>query len=228
LSYTFPLHDALPICGERIVSPRDTPSFPRFGARRTSVTPRPSTSTSSGFGRRSRGIPPSPPTSSRCVASGTSSSMTDPSGRSSISSRLLVTGGIVAMALVLLRMGAVERSIRSIWLGDLDDHLSELGGVIVAGSGSGDDDALITEVSARTGVRVTLIAPDGLVVADSHEEEAELENHGDRPEVLAALRGEVGHDTRLSESSGFAQRYVALPFPGLVVRVSTPNSVIED
>lgn len=154
--------------------------------------------------------------------------MTDPPGRSSISSRLLVTGGIVAMALVLLMMGAVERSIRSIWLGDLDDHLAELGGVIVAGLGSGDDDAWITEVSARTGVRVTLIAPDGLVVADSHEEEAELENHGDRPEVLAALRGEVGHDTRLSESSGFAQRYVALPFPGLVVRVSTPTSVIED
>src|SRR5690606_28134806 len=172
-------------------------SCPSFGARRTSVTPRPSTSTSSGFGRRSRGIPPSPPTSSRCVASGTSSSMSEPPGRSSISSRVLVTGGIVALALVLLMMGMVERSVRSIWLADLDEHLVDLGESVAAGLGVGDDDAWITEVSNRTGVRVTLIAPDGLVVADSHEEEAELENHGDRPEVVAALRGEVGQATRL-------------------------------
>lgn len=154
--------------------------------------------------------------------------MSDPAGRSSISSRVLVTGGIVAMALVLLMMGMVERSVRSIWLADLDEHLVDLGESVAAGLGAGDDDAWITEVSNRTGIRVTLIAPDGLVVADSHEEEAELENHGDRPEVVAALRGKVGHATRLSESSGFAQRYVALPFPGLVVRVSTPTSVIED
>src|SRR5690606_5596109 len=148
--------------------------------------------------------------------------------RSSISRRVLVTGGTVALALALLMLGMVERSVRSISLADLAEHPVGLGESGAGGVGAAGAEAGLTGVGTRAGAPVCLTSPDGLVVADSHEEEAELENHGDRPEVVAALRGEVGQATRLSESSGFAQRYVALPFPGLVVRVSTPTSVIED
>ena len=52
-------------------------------------------------------------------------------------------------------------------------------------------DPLVRELAARVGDRVTLVAPDGRVVADSAVPAAELHrvnNHGARPEVLAARR----------------------------------------
>jgi len=65
----------------------------------------------------------------------------------------------------------------------------------------------------RTNSRVTLIAPDGRVLADSErrlEEVAEMENHASRPEVRAALNGSVGQDVRRSGTLGAPRIYVAV------------------
>ncbi len=75
------------------------------------------------------------------------------------------------------------------------------------------------------GHRVTLIRPDGVVVGDAdfdHEGMQALENHAQRPEVLAANRGEVGTSTRPSRSDGDDQLYVAIRAPLGVARVSMP------
>ncbi len=49
------------------------------------------------------------------------------------------------------------------------------------------------------------------MLADSEEETSTLENHGDRPEVRAALRGETGSDVRRSDTQGVDRMYVAVP-----------------
>ncbi len=75
------------------------------------------------------------------------------------------------------------------------------------------------------GHRVTLIRPDGVVVGDAdfdHEGMQALENHAQRPEVVAANRGEVGTSTRPSRSDGDDQLYVAIRAPLGVARVSMP------
>lgn len=151
------------------------------------------------------------------------------SGTGSLASRLLVIGGVVAMALVVLMMALVDRSIRSVWLDDLDSELESLGGVVGAGlEVVTDRQGWIEGVATRSGVRVTLIALDGSVVADTHQDPEIMDNHASRGEVVAALMGEVGTATRLSASTGFEQRYVALPpADGVVVRVSKPLSDIE-
>lgn len=155
--------------------------------------------------------------------------MSDTASRASLATRLLIAGGMVALALVLLMTGFVDRSIRQIWLDDLDERLAGIGAAVGAGLSPGSEQILVTRAAESTGTRITLIAVDGDVVADSHQDEAQMESHADRPEVLAALAGERGRDTRLSRSSGFAQRYLALPaVEGIVVRVSTPLSVIEE
>lgn len=155
--------------------------------------------------------------------------MTSPEGGTTLATRLLVTGGLVAMALVLLMMTLVDRSIRTIWLEDLDERLIGIAAAVGAGLSTEDLQATVSDAAGGAGTRITLIAVDGDVVADSHQDEALMENHADRPEVTAALGGSVGRDTRLSVSSGFLQRYVALPpTDGVVVRVSTPVSVIEE
>ena len=66
----------------------------------------------------------------------------------------------------------------------------------------------------RTNSRVTLIAPDGRVLADSERrpaDVAEMENHAARPEVRAALNGSAGRDVRRSGTLGTPLIYVAVP-----------------
>ena len=53
---------------------------------------------------------------------------------------------------------------------------------------------------ATSGVRITVIAPDGRVLADSQSEPTTMESHADRPEVRAALQRGEGQDTRQSVS----------------------------
>ena len=78
-------------------------------------------------------------------------------------------------------------------------------------------DALADAAGSTGGVRVTLIAPDGTVVGDSQvpaDRLPEVERHDARPEVRAALAGEVGVDRRTSRTVGDALVYLAVPVDG--------------
>ncbi|MCX6998577.1 MAG: ATP-binding protein [Kiritimatiellaeota bacterium] len=71
---------------------------------------------------------------------------------------------------------------------------------------------LCRQAGQRTGIRFTVIAPDGRVLADSLEDPARMENHGRRPEVAAALRGARSASAiRFSNTRMESQQYVALP-----------------
>lgn len=83
------------------------------------------------------------------------------------------------------------------------------------------------ELATRVGddrLRVTVVASDGVVLADNHEDRLKMENHASRPEVLAALAGTTGTDVRMSRTEGIEQLYVAVPatYEGhkVVMRVS--------
>lgn len=58
--------------------------------------------------------------------------------------------------------------------------------------------------------RVTIIAPDGTVLGDSHENPAEMDNHLNRPEVVEARKSGKGESTRLSRTVGYQMMYVAV------------------
>ncbi len=62
-------------------------------------------------------------------------------------------------------------------------------------------------------VRLTVIAADGRVLGDSDADPATMVNHRtpDRPEVLAALEGHEGTNTRQSGTTSVSYRYIALP-----------------
>jgi two-component system phosphate regulon sensor histidine kinase PhoR len=82
--------------------------------------------------------------------------------------------------------------------------------------------------------RVTLIATDGRVVADSDVPVPDLdrvENHAARPEVAAALQGRTGRDLRRSATIAAPLLYVALPVTEAgavrgVLRLALPLSVV--
>lgn len=83
---------------------------------------------------------------------------------------------------------------------------------------------------ARTAaVRVTIIAPDGVVLADSEHDPATMENHGLRPEVVAAHRDGWGWAVRHSATLGMDMLYVAQADAAreYVLRLAKPLSQIR-
>jgi two-component system, OmpR family, phosphate regulon sensor histidine kinase PhoR len=94
--------------------------------------------------------------------------------------------------------------------------------------------AFVRRTARPTESRVTLIALDGVVLGDSEVVTAELgrlDNHRDRPEVRAALQGQVGRDLRTSASVHAPLMYVALPVRDAervvgVVRLALPLSAV--
>ena len=76
-------------------------------------------------------------------------------------------------------------------------------------------------------VRITLISTDGVVVTETEGERSLMENHNNRPEVLAAQREGFGNSIRFSNTLGFDTLYVAYSYrPGVtgggIVRLAVP------
>ncbi len=152
------------------------------------------------------------------------------SGQTTITRRLLLTGTFAGLMLILLLTLLVDRSIRTIWLADLDRDLETVAASALAGlpEGAKPDQAWADRIAEVAVVRVTVIDLSGVVLADTRQDPAQMDNHAGRDEVRAALTGVTGHATRTSISTGDRERYVALPpNDGLIVRVSTSTSVIE-
>jgi two-component system phosphate regulon sensor histidine kinase PhoR len=59
--------------------------------------------------------------------------------------------------------------------------------------------------------RITIIATDGTVLADSDENPQRMENHKDRPEIIAALSGTVISSLRFSHTLQKNLAYLAIP-----------------
>lgn len=72
-------------------------------------------------------------------------------------------------------------------------------------------DKMVKELGKQTKVRITLIEPDGKVIADSERNPEKMENHRDRAEIQAALSGEVGSIARYSTTIEEKMGYVAIP-----------------
>ncbi len=59
--------------------------------------------------------------------------------------------------------------------------------------------------------RITVISPDGLVLADSEEDPRKMENHRTRTEVAQAMDGNVGRFLRTSDTLKQEMLYIAIP-----------------
>jgi len=91
---------------------------------------------------------------------------------------------------------------------------------------------IVQDSSSLMSVRVTIISTDGIIIADSFQSPETMENHANRPEVLAALSGLVGSDVRTSHSLGQNMLYIAIPIQDNdqrlgVARTSVSLSTLE-
>ena len=81
----------------------------------------------------------------------------------------------------------------------------------VTGAAPGDLEALIVDLGRKTATRITVIGPDGRVLADSEKEPRDMENHLFRPEIQASLRGETQMSIRPSSTLGADMMYLSVP-----------------
>lgn len=82
------------------------------------------------------------------------------------------------------------------------------------------------------GARVTIIAADGTVLGESHEDYSQMENHLNRPEIQDALNRGLGSQIRYSQTVKYDMLYVAVPLRqnGNIigfVRVSLPLDEVQ-
>ncbi|MBZ5668955.1 MAG: PAS domain-containing protein [Acidobacteriia bacterium] len=88
------------------------------------------------------------------------------------------------------------------------------------------------QASQRAGARVTIINPQGGVLADSHHDPETMENHAKRPEIQAAYRSGVGSSIRHSHTINRDLCYLALGLnyqgePGYILRLALPLEDVD-
>jgi two-component system phosphate regulon sensor histidine kinase PhoR len=93
-------------------------------------------------------------------------------------------------------------------------------------------DAVVRALGEQLAARVTVIAPDGAVLGESSQPSADLENHGDRDEVRAALASGRGHIVRWSATVDRRLLYVAwrqrVEDDLRVIRIAVPVSSLTE
>ena len=139
----------------------------------------------------------------------------------------VIVGGLVTQQLEQDSRQEIERSLqaRAVFLEDLARPYFDAPGSAFLGR--------VRALGEQIDTRLTVIRKDGVVIADSEEDPARMDNHRSRPEVLAARSYGQGLATRFSDTLGTKMMYLALPVEvegHLVgyVRTSLPLSVIAE
>lgn len=146
---------------------------------------------------------------------------------------------VVLVVLAVATVGVlVGRSITSDSLNEVESSLRVRAVLLrdVAARSTGEPDSLqarVTALGAAVETRLTVIAADGTVIADSDQSPASMDNHGTRPEVLAAAAEGSGTATRFSRTVASSMMYHALTVRDGetllgYVRSALPLTVVEE
>ena len=146
-----------------------------------------------------------------------------PPGRTPLAVRFLLSFAVVFLLLIGVVAWFLSRSVDTAITDGALDQLESAAQISAVGMPveTADLQTWVDTMAEAGEYRYTVIDSDGVVLADSHSDAATMENHADRPEVSAAIGGETGRDTRVSDTTGFDQLYVATPTDqGLILRLA--------
>jgi two-component system, OmpR family, phosphate regulon sensor histidine kinase PhoR len=135
----------------------------------------------------------------------------------------------------------VSGQVREVRLADLEAQLladarllaGSAAPLLEAGTGPEALDELARGWGERLEARVTIVGAGGVVVGESHEDRAQMDNHLGRPEIERALNAGQGSSQRYSATLDYEMMYAAVPIrsgAGEVVgamRVALPLDQIE-
>lgn len=134
-------------------------------------------------------------------------------------------------------LGLSFKAIRTAYVEDQVLHLKHLNEVLMThvpallkSEDSGDLEPFIKDIGKRTKVRITVVRPDGTVLADSEEASERMDSHQYRPEIFQALKGQTGRSTRRSSTVRADMLYMGFPIfeEGRVIGVLRLSMFIRD
>ncbi|HEY3744475.1 MAG TPA: ATP-binding protein [Bryobacteraceae bacterium] len=147
-----------------------------------------------------------------------------------MTARIFIKLLLAGIGVLIIALAAVDfltaRVTEKFYVNNLKQDLAEKGRMLVLLHPDFSRTSA-AELARSAGVRVTWIASDGSVLQDSDANPAKMENHGARPEVAEALKGEIGSATRKSATLGVDTLYVAVPSSNGALRLSVPLSRVE-
>jgi len=158
----------------------------------------------------------------------------DPSASKNVKNRLFWKVGLLNLLTLLLVLIVLDiyvvQTLKREYQEGAFSQLESLSRVALRKPPQSSDAAELMEWArgwARGGIRVTLVANDGTVLADSDENPATMENHRERPEIRTALSAGSGRAVRYSTTLKHKLVYYAIRFdlnnqPPLVMRFSLP------
>ena len=122
---------------------------------------------------------------------------------------VILSGLILAFSFAGIRQFYIESATRD--LRNLGVTIETSTTSLVTGKSYRALDALVKKIGKEIKTRITIISPDGIVLADSEADPRTMENHRTRTEVAQALEGKVGKFLRVSGTLKEEMLYVALP-----------------
>jgi two-component system phosphate regulon sensor histidine kinase PhoR len=72
-------------------------------------------------------------------------------------------------------------------------------------------DSICKAYGEKISSRITVILPEGRVIGDTEADPSLMDNHSDRPEIMEAMKGNVGQSIRHSHTLDTDMLYVAIP-----------------
>ena len=129
----------------------------------------------------------------------------------------------------------VGRVLRQDYIRAANEHLSSLAQLAKNRPPSLDDPVALASWASwmsRSGARVTVIAADGRVLADSAHDIETMENHANRPEFRQAMAAGAGQSVRHSHTLDrdlvyWAMRFDRSPASPVIIRFATPLARIN-
>lgn len=139
---------------------------------------------------------------------------------------------VVTAALGLYLSQGLRRALMDGYRSRLLAEASLVSLFLSEGASAPDPQYVADRWTDRLDSRLTIIARNGVVLADSHSNPQAMDNHLDRPEVQQALSDGVGTSERRSDTTGHTMLYLALVPAGTdaslpIIRVSVSLQEID-
>jgi len=155
--------------------------------------------------------------------------------RSPIFRKLLASAFLIIAVTVLISDFYLTRYAARREVENVERRLSGEASVLAAEADSVSPERLdpwAHAASSRAQARVTVIDPQGLVLADSHHDPESMENHANRPEIRVAYQGRAGSSIRHSRTLDRDLCYLAVPLvyrshAGYVLRLAVPLEDVD-
>lgn len=137
---------------------------------------------------------------------------------------------ILLFILLFVLVGSIAYVwLKELYINEIEKSLLENVKIVSLQVKDGTDlDKLASHIKQNSDIRLTIIAEDGKVLAESHKDKTTMDNHGHRKEILEAKNENFGQSIRHSKTLDKNLLYVAKKFGHVYIRMAKEIDKINE